>query len=865
MTGTSPLGRAAAVIAVLALTPTAAAVAGAAAASAAVTRPGTGADPGGQPSRGAPAGPAGTISAVAGGVGGPGPGTTVSLEQYYEDSACGVSAAGNSLYVGDGLVLRKISESTGRLTTPAGTGVEFGLPGNGGPGPDALLQTCGAVTDHAGNLVIADSRNALVRVLAARTGTFYGQQMTAGDIYAVAGDGHSGFGGSGVAATQTALRNPQDVAVDRHGNLVIADSSYTKGAKGARLRVVAAVTGRFYGQKMIAGDIYTVAGYAQGTGFSGDGGPATKAGLGFYISAVLMDRAGNLVFADSYANRIRVVAASTGTFYGQAMTAGHIYTVAGGGSSLGDGGTATSAALSDPGGVARDGAGNLVVADSGDNRVRVVAESTGTFYGQAMTAGDIYTVAGDGTAGYRGGGGPATSAELDAPDGVAVDGAGNLAICDYTGGRVQVVAVSTGTFYGQAMTAGDIYKVAGHGRMQSSGDGGPATAAELNGPSGLAAGPTGTLALSDTTNQRVMVVAGSTGPRYGRPMAAGHIYTVAGDGKPGISGGGGRLGTKVSLANPKGVALDHADNLLIADLGGKRVEVVAAATGTFYGRAMTAGHIYTVAGGGGKTGSSGNGVPATRAKLKLPDAVSVDSAGNVLIADPGTDRVRVVAGSTGMFYSQPMTAGDIYTVAGDGTRGFSGDGGPATSAELANPESATVDAHGNLVIADDGNNRVRVVAGSTGTFYGQPMTAGDIYTVAGDGTEGFSGDGGPATSATFVFPESAAVDAHGNLVIADTGNNRVRVVAGSTGTFYGQPMTAGDVYTVAGDGTIGYTGDGVPATSTGLNYPVDAVAGPAGQLLIADSENNRVRQVAGGTGPAEPAASPVWERILTGR
>jgi sugar lactone lactonase YvrE len=798
MTGTSPLGRAAAVIAVLALTPTAAAVAGAAAASAAVTRPGTGADPGGQPSRGAPAGPAGTISAVAGGVGGPGPGTTVSLEQYYEDSACGVSAAGNSLYVGDGLVLRKISESTGRLTTPAGTGVEFGLPGNGGPGPDALLQTCGAVTDHAGNLVIADSRNALVRVLAARTGTFYGQQMTAGDIYAVAGDGHSGFGGSGVAATQTALRNPQDVAVDRHGNLVIADSSYTKGAKGARLRVVAAVTGRFYGQKMIAGDIYTVAGYAQGTGFSGDGGPATKAGLGFYISAVLMDRAGNLVFADSYANRIRVVAASTGTFYGQAMTAGHIYTVAGGGSSLGDGGTATSA-------------------------------------------------------------------ELDAPDGVAVDGAGNLAICDYTGGRVQVVAVSTGTFYGQAMTAGDIYKVAGHGRMQSSGDGGPATAAELNGPSGLAAGPTGTLALSDTTNQRVMVVAGSTGPRYGRPMAAGHIYTVAGDGKPGISGGGGRLGTKVSLANPKGVALDHADNLLIADLGGKRVEVVAAATGTFYGRAMTAGHIYTVAGGGGKTGSSGNGVPATRAKLKLPDAVSVDSAGNVLIADPGTDRVRVVAGSTGMFYSQPMTAGDIYTVAGDGTRGFSGDGGPATSAELANPESATVDAHGNLVIADDGNNRVRVVAGSTGTFYGQPMTAGDIYTVAGDGTEGFSGDGGPATSATFVFPESAAVDAHGNLVIADTGNNRVRVVAGSTGTFYGQPMTAGDVYTVAGDGTIGYTGDGVPATSTGLNYPVDAVAGPAGQLLIADSENNRVRQVAGGTGPAEPAASPVWERILTGR
>jgi DNA-binding beta-propeller fold protein YncE len=140
-----------------------------------------------------------------------------------------------------------------------------------------------------------------------------------------------------------------------------------------------------------------------------------------------------------------------------------------------------------------------------------------------------------------------------------------------------------------------------------------------------------------------------------------------------------------------------------------------------------------------------------------------------------------------------MTGGDIYTVAGDGTFGFSGDGGPATSAELSVPDGVAADAAGNLVIADTGSARVRVAADRTGTLYGQPMTAGHIYTIAGDGTEGFSGDGGPATSAELYVPQGVAADAAGNLLIADTFNHRVRVVAASSGTFYGQPMTAGDI------------------------------------------------------------------------
>jgi hypothetical protein len=231
--------------------------------------------------------------------------------------------------------------------------------------------------------------------------------------------------------------------------------------------------------------------------------------------------------------------------------------------------------------------------------------------------------------------------------------------------------------------------------------------------------------------------------------------------------------------------------------------------------------------------------------------VALDRAGNILIAD-GTARVRVVAARTGTFYGQPMTKGDIYTVAGDGSTAFSGDGGPATSAGIGALDVA-VDGAGNLVLADSANNRVRVVAVTTGTFYGQAMTAGDIYTVAGNGTAGFAGDGGPATSAEFHTDNAVAVDGAGNLVVADThfdfdpaqmGNNRVRVVAVRTGTFYGQAMKAGDVYTVAGNGTLGYSGDGGPATGAELADPFGVGFDAAGDLLVADAFDGRIREIA---------------------
>jgi hypothetical protein len=552
-----------------------------------------------------------------------------------------------------------------------------------------------------------------------------------------------------------------------------------------------------------------------------------------------------VVVADASNERVRVVAAKTGTFYGQAMTAGHIYTIAGDGTGgfSGDGGPATSAELQSPAGTTVDGPGNVVVADAGNERVRVVAAKTGTFYGQAMTAGHIYTVAGNGTGGFSGDGGPATSAKLADPDGVAVDGSGNLLIADSANQRVRVLAASPGRFYGQAMTAQDIYTVAGNGLASLSGDGGPATKAQMALAYSVAVDAAGDMVIADPASDRVRIVAARTGTLYGRAVTAGDIYTVAGNGSDGFSGDGG-LATRAALSGPTAVAVDGAGNLIIADTYNERVRVVAAMTGTFYGQAMTAGHIYTVA-GNGTGGFSGDGGPATSAELWTLQGVIVDGAGNLIIADSSNERIRVAAARTGRFYGQAMTAGHIYTIAGNGTQGFSGDGGPATSAEFTGPTGLAVDPAGNLVIADGANSRVRAVAVKTGTFYGQAMTAGHIYTIAGDGFSGFAGDGVPAIDTDLNSPSAVVVDRSGNVVIADGGNSRVRVVAVKTGTFYGQAMTAGDIYTIAGDYVHGYFGDGGPGTSAELYFPEGVAVDVSGNVLIGDTDNGRVRIVTG--------------------
>jgi trimeric autotransporter adhesin len=785
------------------------------------------------------------ISTVAGGPGGPARATSVALATYNASASpinghlCGLAYGNGRLYIGDDFTVRAVNPASDWLTTVAGTGVSGPLD-NGGPAVRASVSACGVAVDHSGNLVIASNRDNRIRVVAECTGTFYGRAMTAGHLYFIAGTGRDGFNGDGGLATGAELAGPLGVTVDAAGNVLIADT-YNQ-----RVRVIAEHTGTFYGQAMTAGHIYTIAG-AGAAGFSGDGGPATSADLNL-PEGVAVDRAGNVVIDDYQNNRIRVVAESTGTFYGRAMTAGDIYTVAGGGSGgLGDGGPATSATLNLPSGVHVDSAGNLLIADTHNERLRVVAESTGTFYGQAMTAGDIYTIAGNGTQGNSGDGGPASSAELNEPDRVILDANGNVVIAEFgsvgVGQQVRVVAESTGTFYGRAMTAGDIYAIAGDDQqVQFSGDGGPATRAELYQPLGVVVDGAGNWVITDGWNNRVRVIAQRTGTFYGRAMTAGDIYTVAGDGKQGFAGDG-RPAASAELNQPNLVALDSGGNVLIADQGNERIRVVAEHTGTFYGQAMTAGDIYTIA-GTGQAGYSGDGGPATSAELQAPAGVAVDAAGNVVLADTNNNRVRLVAEHTGTFYGQAMTAGDIYTIAGDGTAGYSGDGGPAATAEVYRPNGVLVDSAGNLVIADSSNNRIRVIAETTGTFYGQAMTAGDIYTIAGDGNAGYSGDGGLATSAELDSPYGVAIDGAGNVVIADTFNNRVRVIAETAGRFYGQAMTAGDIYTIAGTGKPGFFGDSGLGTHAELSRP-NFVAADGGDLLITDRLSNRIRMVSG--------------------
>jgi len=765
---------------------------------------------------GSPAAPGpGIITTVAGG---PGRGPAWSLAQDPQSLAVGPD---DTVYVGDsGGVVHEFTESASWEKVVAGVGGAQGpgvltYDGDNGPATRAHLSpVSGMAVDAAGNLVIAHAGNNRVRVVAEHTGSFYGQPMTAGDIYTVAGSGRAGDAGDAGPATAALLNRPGAVAVDAAGNLVMADTG------NSQIRVVAERTGTFYGQPMTAGDIYRIAGDVKGD--AGDGGPALLASLR-HPGAVAIDAAGNVVMADTGNSRIRVVAERTGTFYGQPMAAGNTYRIAGNVAGFsGDGGPATSAYLSSPSAVSLDGSGNVVIADSVNRRVRVVAATTGTFYGQPMTAGDIYTIAGDDQQGYGGDGGPASSAGLSTPEGLAFDGDGNLLITG--GGRVRIVAAAAGTFYGRPMTAGDIYTVAGRGPNASPGAGVPARDAVLGATFAVAATGSGNVAIC--ADIQVLLVPAAPGTFFGQAMAAGHIYAVT---------------TPAQVDCLQGLASDGHGNLLIADPSNQKISVVAGTTGTFYGQPMTAGDVYTIA-GNGENGFSGDGGPATSAELSFPQGVSVDGNGNVVIADTLNERVRVVAATTGTFYGQPMTAGDIYTIAGNGNIGFSGDGGPATSAEMTLPEGLAVDGAGNVVIDDSDNNRVRVVAPATGTFYGQPMTAGDIYTIAGNGNLGSSGDGGPATSAELGLPEGLSVDGAGNVVIADTDNNRVRVVALVTGTFYGQAMTAGDIYTIAGNGRYGYFGDGHPATQARLAFP-DGVAVDGTTLFIADQYNGVIREV----------------------
>jgi sugar lactone lactonase YvrE len=624
--------------------------------------------------------------------------------------------------------------ATGTLTVVAGNGAS-GYTGDGVAGGAAnasLYHPYGVAVDSASNVYIDDQYNCIIRKV-----------DSTNTITTIAGTpnacGYSGDGGKGTAAE---LYYPQGVGVDASGNLYIGDYN------NCVVRKVILSTNI----------ISTVAGNHT-CGYSGDGGSATAAELST-TSGVEADSAGNIYIADTGNCVIRKVTKSTGK----------ISTIAGNHtcSYNGDGGLATSAEMNQIFGLVVNGAGTTVtIGDYYNQRVR-----------QFTVGGNITTVAGNGTGctGTCGEGGPATSAEFDGPAGVAATSGGTIYVANYSNQVVDSFTVSgnltlaagnhsatietlisneppQGVVFQNPFgvfddSAGNVYVAdvnnymirelvkssnlvdffAGNGTYGYSGDGGGATLAELRQPYGVAKDSAGNVYIADTNNCLVRVV-----------NSAGTISTFAGlvvssNPQCGYTGDGGTA-TSAKLYTPYGVAVDSKGAVYIADYND---EVV---------RKVSGGIITTIAGIGQVAGYSGDGGPATNALLQGPQAVAVDPAGNVFIADTYNCRVREVNAATGV----------ITTVAGNGTCSFTGDG-QANSNGVGYPQGLAVDANDNLFVSDY-SERVRWVSPS-----------GLMTTIAGTGTAGYNGDGVLATLANIYEPAGIALDKSGNILFSDFNN-----------------------------------------------------------------------------------------------
>lgn len=574
--------------------------------------------------------------------------------------------------------------------------------------------------DGSGNLYVAE-RARVLRIDAD------------GNASVVAGIGVPGFGGDGGKATDALIsEDPAGLAVDGLGNIYLGDT------RNHRVRKIDS-----------SGVITTIAGNGLG-GFSGDRGPATVAQINM-PNGIAIDGLGNMLIADRFNNRIRHIDVS-----------GIITTVAGTGQSTfsGDGGLAVAAALNGPTSVSLAGAGAFYIADASNNRVRKVQNEI------------ITTVAGNGT-GAAVDGGPATASGFAFLRGVAAGIANDFYIADQQNDRVRRVD-----------SAGTVTTVAGTGVRGYSGDGGLATTATINQPFTLTVDTSGALVFADTQNHRIR-----------RVSAAGIISTIAGTGsRLPVNNAGAATSTK--LGNLVSVVVDAAGNRFFSEQAECRVR-----------RIDPAGILHHV--GGTTCGYGGDNGPATAAQLQAPTGLALDGQGRLLIADFTNLRVRRIDAN-----------GVITTVAGDGTLGTSGDGGAATAAQLSSPIDVARSPTG-FFISEAGASRIRHVD-----------AAGTITTVAGNGTSGFSGDGGAATAAQLSTAGGIGSNAAGNLYIADFITQRVRKVD-----------TAGIITTIAGTGTSGFSGDGGPAINAQFAAPRDIAVDANGNLYIPDAGNRRLRRI----------------------
>lgn len=518
--------------------------------------------------------------------------------------------------------------------------------------------------------------------------------------------------------------NPVAVAVDSSGSVYFAESGT------GRVRKVDP-----------SGRVSTIAGSGL-TGNSGDGGSAIRARFGD-IRGLAIGPSGEIYIADADHSCIRRV-----------DSAGTIDTIAGTGAFGwdGDGGPATQATLTAMSGLATDRGGNLYIADTWADRIRKID-----------TDGIISTIAGTGDEGRAGDGGPAVEARLNRPRGVAVDGSGSVYIAD-TANHVVRRVDATGT----------ITTFAGTGDAGYSGDGSPATEAELHEPFAVAIDNAGNVFIADTRNRTVRKV-----------DPAGIITTVAGTGPRGRGPETG-IGTEVRITRPRALAIGPSGDVYIANSWGSRIL-----------RLDDAGMITILVGLG-------------RREFESPRDVAVDSEGNAYVVYGPVSAVVKVAPS-----------GHVTPFAGTGRSGFSGDGGPAVDAQLAFPGGVATDDNDNVYISDSSNHRIRMVD-----------RTGAIRTIAGNGARGFSGDGGPATQASFNYPAGVAAGADGSVYVADRRNHRIRKIDSD-----------GIVTTIAGTGRSGTAEAGVPAIRASFRRPVRVDVDSAGRVYIPDDWTHRVYMV----------------------
>jgi trimeric autotransporter adhesin len=636
--------------------------------------------------------------------------------------------------------VRKFDRLTGRVTRFAGTGVA-GFSGDLGPASEARLNHPYGITfDSEGSLYLSDTQNNRIRRI-----------DSDGVITTYAGDGFSRelnqgrWAGDGRQATEASFNLPLGIATDDHGNLFIADE---------RNHVVRRVDPLGF-VSTFAGEV-GLGGYND---YFGDGFPAFRANFN-RPAGLAVGHADNLLIVDRVNNRVRNVDASglltsfAGDGFGWDRFTGRF---------AGDGGPATLASFYRPAAVTLDSDGNVYISDTSNHRVRRIDQD-----------GTVSTIAGSGGAGFSGDDGAASTASLHNPTGLLVDIDGSVLVADWNNDRIRRIT-----------PAGTIHTAIGGGN----GDGFSALLSTLDEPSDAVVTSEG-IVIAERSAHRIRLV-----------QHDGRLRTIAGNGTTGFSGDGGHA-TEATLNRPSRLAVDRKGAIYFTDWGNKRVR-----------RISRSGIITTVA-GTGFAGILENGTSASEIDFASPIGIAIDLNGDLLIVDRTNDLlVRI------------DSDGILTRLAGTGDGGFTEDG-VATESKLNRPEDVAVDQHGTIYIADTGNHRIRKLTAD-----------GNLVTVAGS-EAGEGGDGSAATEAKLNFPRSLTVDGSGRIFVSDERNDRVRVISAD-----------GIMLTVAGNGTRGYGGDGLDSSQALLSAPRGLAIDTDGHLLIADTGNARLRRI-------EHAATP---------